>query len=91
LHSTNFRNQRTVSSEMPAFAQLNIDVITDLMNRLIDAKGVLEASLGRLPESEQALKERLVRSIQEIDSTRMRVLKQLVDEGQEDMVDKSEL
>jgi hypothetical protein len=50
------------------------------MNKLADARVVLDTALSRLPDTEQALKENIETTIKEIESSRLKVLKLLLDD-----------
>jgi hypothetical protein len=55
-------------------AQIDSDLLTELMNKLDDARMVLDSALPRLPDNELALKESMETTIREIASSRMKVL-----------------
>jgi copper homeostasis protein CutC len=61
-------------------AKIDSDLLTELMNKLADARVVLDTALSRLPDTEQALKENIETTIKEIESSRLKVLKLLLDD-----------
>jgi hypothetical protein len=61
-------------------AKIDSDLLAELMNKLADARVVLDSALSRLPDTEQSLKESIEATIKEIESSRLKVLKLLLDE-----------
>jgi hypothetical protein len=80
--STQNRDTKPIPLRRPRIiiAKIDSDLLTELMNKLADARVVLDTALSRLPDTEQALKENIETTIKEIESSRLKVLKLLLDD-----------